>query len=248
MSARTVAVVLVIDADPQSSASISLVGDEKLKQLIEGGRTIDAFLEDNLTYPTQPIRKHLTDVVCKNVSSTTSNNIPLDISLLPCGTHLRFVEKDKAREFAKGGLGPDAPSLSALNEMMIRSADLVLLPTIPDFISSYGLAAFLHSVWHFPIAKLPKPQRLPYVVISKYQGNLKQHKASAKDLEEEAAMPKPEFAICKTYVPNAVHFAEALAKGDEYPTFTNKWSAKLINDVIWPLTNEIRTVLHAYAP
>ena len=266
--------ILVVDADPQASASVSLVGDETLKEIIMSGRTLDAFLDDNLVYPPKPITKRLADIVRRNVSSTTHNNVPLEIDLLPCGFHLRLVEKATIRDFSKHGLGPDAyemrlwdmwlkelvflkkrydyividcaPSLSVVNEMMIRSADLVLLPTIPDFISAFGLNAFLNSVWHFPIANLPKPTRLPYVVISKYEKKLNQHKASAQDLAAEASEPSPQYAIFKTYVEKSVRFSEALAKGDDCPTFTNKYSPQMLNEVVWPLLDEIKGVLHAF--
>jgi chromosome partitioning protein len=266
--------VLVVDADPQASASVALIGDERLKQLIEDGKTIDAFLNDNLVYPNTSITRHIVDLIKRNVSSTTHNNVPLDISLLPCGPFLRLIEKTTVREFAQHGLGPDAyemrlwaiwknelkfmrkqfdyiifdcaPSLSVLNEMMIRSAEIVILPTVPDFISSYGLNAFLHSVWNFPIASLPKPSRAPYVAITRFQANLKQHKSSARDIVKEANDAK-EYRTFKTYVPNAVQFSEALSKGDEYPTFINKYSSKIVNEVISPLVDEIREALNEHA-
>ena len=266
--------VLVVDADPQASASVALIGDERLRALIEDGRTLDAFLDDYLRYPPVPVRNRLVDLVCRNWTTTTHNGVPLDISLLPCGPYLRFIEKQTVRDFAEHGLGPDAyekrlwamwgrelkaireefdyvicdcaPSLSVVNEMMIRSADLVVLPTIPDFISSYGLNAFLHSVWKFPIAGLPAPTRLPHVVISKYQSNVKQHRDSAAEIVK-VADETAEYRVLETFVPNLTVFSTALSKGEDCPTFTNKYTSKAINEVIAPLVGEIMGVLNAHA-
>jgi len=209
------------------------------------------------------------------VSSTTHNNIPLDISLLSCGPFLRLVEKEIVRKFIKLNLGENAyemrlwalikqefefikksydyiifdcaPSISVLNDVMIRYSDLVILPTIPDFISVYGLSAFLHTVWNYPIGSLPKPTKLPYVIVTKYQNN-NQHKKNVEKLKAAAEIEGAKYGIFATHVPQAVQFASALALANDYPTFTLKYSSKLINEVISPLTLEIKEVLDAYAP
>ena len=85
-------------------------------------------------------------------------------------------------------------------------------------------------------------------MIARYQGNLNQHRASADELVELASQEDAPFRVCRTFIANSVHFAEALAKADDCPTFTNKYSPRLINEVIAPLTNEIRRVLDAHAP
>jgi chromosome partitioning protein len=54
LAATDNASVLVIDLDAQASASYSIAGDQILTDLIQSGRTIDAYFEASLIYK-QPI-------------------------------------------------------------------------------------------------------------------------------------------------------------------------------------------------
>ena len=218
----------------------------------------------------------LSSYILKDICTTTHRNVTLDVSILTCSPYLRLVEKEVIRKLQSDGFGADAyemrlwsllqtefdaikknydfiifdcaPSISILNEVMIRYADLVILPTIPDFISVYGLSAFLHTVWKYPIANLPKPVKLPYVVVSKYQHN-RQHDMNIEKIKTFSNGPDTKFGVFNTIIPQAVQLGGALsvASRGEFPTFTKKFTAKLINEVISPLTIEIKGVLLAYA-
>ena len=89
----------------------------------------------------------------------------LDVALLPCGPHLRVVEKELIYELAKADYGFNAmdgqitklfrndvlslakyfdiiffdcaPGISPVTEVAIRIADLVIVPTIPRLLIGY---------------------------------------------------------------------------------------------------------------
>ena len=71
--------VLVIDADSQANASVCLAGDERLRELINDGRTLDAFLDDRLIGGG---KISLSECICQDVSNVTHAGRKLKVSLL----------------------------------------------------------------------------------------------------------------------------------------------------------------------
>jgi chromosome partitioning protein len=161
--------ILVVDLDPQASASVCLAGEYLLAEMITKGRTLDAFLELRLIARASA---KLAPRIREAVSRTTHRNNPLRISFLPCGPHLRLVEREiiysltkkysmKAiegqtwklfvQEFLPLNILYDyvifdcPPGISPLTEAAIRASDLVIVPTIPDFISVFGRMLFARS-------------------------------------------------------------------------------------------------------
>ncbi len=144
--------ILVVDLDPQASASVCLAGDDLLAKMIEEGRTIDAFLALRLikreTARLAPRIRHA-------VSRTTHKGDPLKISFLPCGPHLRLVEREiiytlTERDYSLRAIEGQTwklfeqeflplrqtynyvifdcpPGISPLTEITIRASDLVIV-------------------------------------------------------------------------------------------------------------------------
>jgi chromosome partitioning protein len=83
--------ILVVDLDPQASASVCLAGDDILAEMITKGYTLDAFLLRNLI---KRVPARLAPIIRGAVSRTTHRGNPLRISFLPCGPHLRLVERE----------------------------------------------------------------------------------------------------------------------------------------------------------
>jgi hypothetical protein len=130
-----------------------------------------------------------TSCIREHVSTVTHRNEPLHISLLASSPALRLFERDLIFDFAQRGYGVNAsvgrlfrlmkiqleraateydfilldcaPGISALTEVTIRLADLIIVPTIPDFVSTYGLRTFCNSSKPAPgaLAAPPPPQR-----------------------------------------------------------------------------------------
>ena len=155
--------ILIVDLDPQASASVAVAGDETLNELIEADRTFEAFLRKRLI---EKAPARIGDMIHPTVCCTFHQNRQLDVALLPCGPKLRSVERQMTYELArttfafasadgqiaklfKSDLLPlarlydyilfdCAPGISPITEMAIRLSDVVIVPTIPDRLSVYG--------------------------------------------------------------------------------------------------------------
>jgi chromosome partitioning protein len=86
--------ILVVDLDPQASASVCLAGDDLLSEMITKNRTLEDFLELRLLARVPARDAPLAPKIREAVSRTTHRGNPLKISLLPCGPDLRVVERE----------------------------------------------------------------------------------------------------------------------------------------------------------
>jgi cellulose biosynthesis protein BcsQ len=281
--------VLVIDVDTQASSSYCLAGDACLTELIESGKTIDLFIGRRLVNREAVPLDHF---VRRQVSNTrVARKGALDIALIPSSTNLRLSERDVLHQLTQQGysitgieeelttvLGNEimriggefkyilfdcAPGISPLTTAAISCANLVVVPTIPDFISFLGLDAFLHSVRRDMTHQAA--HRPPQVLITRSQARAKHGWASLwnavtgrkvrtnthKEFEEkirELARTHPDemgvFTVTLDETP-AVPVAMAMGASSEYsPTYQQKYPSPL-NRALKKLIAEIEKKLNA---
>ena len=191
-----------------------------------------------------------------HVSSTWHQNRQLDLTLLPCGPYLRIVEREiiyslsKLREsldsidtqitklFRKDVLGlakvfdyiifDCAPGISPVTEIAIRLSDLVIVPTIPDYLSVYGLNGFVESIWGYKAHGLPIPKKPPKVLITRMHNGISQHIEVLQSLRAEAANPRCHYQMFQMQVPTSAALVTAIMT-DGMPTFTQKYTKPVIS-------------------
>ena len=287
LAARGLGPVLVVDVDTQASASYCLAGDKLLTELISTGKTIDQFLERSLVKKEALPLEHF---VRRQVSNTTATGRgPLDISLIASSTNLRISERailhkltqqrrslteieqmlTETLEHELGQLGEKfkyvifdcAPGISPFSTAAVSVANLVVVPTIPDFLSFLGLDAFLHVVKRdMTHAAAHRP---PHVVITRSLARTKQgwaslwspakgkklkmnhHEEFEGKIRQLARVEPQKLKVFKTMLDETSAMPVALSMGaahDRSPTYQQKYPSPL-NKVLEQLTKEIEEAL-----
>jgi cellulose biosynthesis protein BcsQ len=132
-----------------------------------------------------------------------------------------------------------------LTEASIRLADMVIVPTIPDFLSTYGLESFCSNLWTGELARqspLRKPKRKPYVLVTRRRP-ISEHARTVRWLREETAAGKPNFFVLKTEIRERAAIAEALGRIHAYPSFSQKWRDDA-ETMLGDLVREVKEILH----
>lgn len=262
--------VLVIDLDAQANSSFCLAGNEILRTLIRSEQTMSFYLEDVIVHKK---RTHLEKLVRPQVVDTTHGSRLLDISLVASDPSLRIVERQifaelLDRDFSLHALEGQlwnrlntelprlraeydliifdcAPGISAFTEAAVRAADVVLVPTIPDPLSTLGLSAFIRTMWRGPLAKtsaMPGPKLPPYVLATRVQKTTTMKKR-LELLELDANEPDPAFRLLDTRIEQA---AILTGIGQDIPglTFHRKYGA-VMGQTIGELVTELERIFHA---
>src|SRR5262245_50816302 len=263
--------ILVIDADAQANASICIAGDEALASLISNGRTVDAFLDD---FMIGGRTTNFADCIYYQASDVSHAGNPLEISLLASSSELRLLEREIIFRLTQEKFGLDAivgrmfrlikeqlefsassydyvlvdcaPGISALTEASIRLADLVIVPTIPDFLSTYGLKSFCRNLWSGEIAErstLKRPKNLPRVLITRRRP-VNEHDRTGDLMRNERKSDEPSFIVFETTIPEAISVSQALGWRGDPPTFTNKWGTSFV-PLLNSLAQETKEALNA---
>ena len=100
-----------------------------------------------------------------------------------------------------------APGISALTEAGLRLSDIVLVPTVPDYVSNLGLLSFCRTVsWsNNDLNNLVK--RMPWVVANKVRQS-RHHEAMLQQMRAASATGDREFNMLDTLIPSSTRIDE----------------------------------------
>ena len=226
--------VLVIDLDPQTNATVMLIGEKKWKKLNKNGHTIARLFNDALDPGNRQF--DLEKTLQKNVSNVSSANtvdlIPSSLDLIdlqdqlptmPLGRFQANSPVDVLRKAVKRCLGnyhvviiDCPPNLGIITLNGLRISERYLIPTIPDILSTYGIPQITSRVEEFSeqIAEDITPLG---IVITKYQANSTVHTSTARNLRADK---NP--VVFDTVIRQANQFAAA-AENMGPATLRQKW-------------------------
>lgn len=245
---------LIMDLDFQSNASLLVFGnegDDLLYDAIRGQKTVSDYLKQNFLGGDG---KHLEHFIVKGASDVQHKGETLQIDLVPATPGLREVERELIYTFTERGfdlgaieqlvrevLQPDLdqmrdvydvviadcpPGISAMTEAFLLNADLIVVPTIPDFMSTMGVDVFCGEITR-KLSQHGEDELVPWILPTKFEGTPKQTRV-LDAMRENAAIELSEYKIFETVIPNRTEFAvDPFELGDE-PTLAQKWPGEAL--------------------
>ncbi len=246
--------VLIIDLDPQTNATVSLMDENKWLEHDKKGNTIFQLFSDKV-YNTELF--NIDNSIVKNVSNIGSGIKNLD--LLP--SSLRLIDiQDKLPLVSNSGYFVKTP-ITILKESLssviknydyviidcppnlglitlsgIFISDYYLIPTIPDILSTYGIPQILARINAFKDDAGINIRPLG-IVISMFRSNNRLHNSiieSLKYRERKGDYPR----IFNTYIPLSIKISEAAEFQSNVKTLVQKYGYDL-NDSYNRLVQEV---------
>lgn len=243
--------VLVIDLDPQTNATIMLIGEERWRDLNKKDYTLARLFKDALD-PENP-SFDLGATLQKKVSDVSAAR---SIDLLPSSLDLISVQ-DKLASAPPGeffAVNPTEllwravkpilddydivivdcpPNLGIITLNGLRISEGYIIPTIPDVLSTYGIPQIVSRIRLFSkaIAETIEPIG---IIITKYQENSTVHRNTLKQLRRSSKLPP----VFKTIIPLANQFSAA-AEYTGHSTIKQKWGYNNLAEKFHDLAEEI---------
>ncbi|MCI4646412.1 MAG: AAA family ATPase [Hyphomonadaceae bacterium] len=244
---------LVVDLDMQANASMIVFGrggDERLYEAIASHKTVTDYLDENF-FGERMMR--LSEFVTPRASDVTHTGRTLDISLVACSPGLRRTERSLIYELTSQGFSMHAiegrvgnrltadlehlrkefdiilcdcpPGISAMTETVLAASDLLIVPTIPDFMSTLGLDLFIGDV--LPQLNRDSGDGLPYVLATRFTNSAHQ-RIVLNAMAEGAEGGDTDYAMLSTIIPATPDFAVNPIELGHAPTLAQKWPGEAL--------------------
>lgn len=255
--------VLVIDLDPQTNATVTLISEDKWAEMDSSGRTVAQLFDDRLN-PQTPSKFDIETAIVSGVSTINDGIARLD--LLPSSVRLIDLQ-DRIPSIAQYGnftvnpieilriaLRPVIdrydyiiidcpPSLGVVTKNGLRISTGYVIPTIPDIVSTWGIYQIVDNVERFARdIELPIPAL--GIVATKVQVN-SLHRRIIKDLKAQRLgrfSKKPDGLSQPPLFTNEIPLTVNVARGADVDadirTFKGKYGSAC--DALRGLTQEIK--------
>ena len=253
--------VLLIDLDPQTNATVTLISEEKWEELDSNGLTIAQLFDDKINSHNPP-KFDIEKAIVRGVSTINDGITRLD--LLP--SSIRLIDlQDRIPMIAMAGnftanpldilreaLRPIIdrydyiiidcpPSLGTVTKNGLRISTGYIIPTIPDIVSTWGIYQIVENVERFA-QDIGRPIPALGIVATKVQSNnlhyrviadLKAQRLGRFGKNDSVLQPK----LFESSIPQTVAVARGADVDLDLRTFKNKYGAAY--DSLHSLTQEI---------
>jgi chromosome partitioning protein len=247
--------VLVIDLDPQTNATVMLIGEKKWDELNSKGHTLHQLFADALAEDPADRRFDPFSALQRDVSPVQEAG---GVDLLPSSLDMidvqdRLASIPPGRFYANNPIDllsravqpiledtnydwvliDCPPNLGIITLNGLRIADGYVIPTIPDVLSTYGIPQILSRVEAFS-SELRQPIPPYGIVISKYRAQARTHRTTVERLRNDDRMPN----VFQTMIPEANDIAQA-AEYRRTSTLRQRWGYQGNFDSFMSLTKEL---------
>ncbi len=234
--------VLVIDLDPQTNATLMLIGEEKWFALNSKERTLarlfkDAMDPDNRKFNLdKTLQKGVSDVG----AATTIDLLPSSLDLIdvqdtlasaPAGKFYAANPIELLWRSVKSRIEEYdivmvdcPPNLGIITLNGLRISDGYIIPTIPDHLSTYGIPQIVTRIGDFSEAISEKIEPIG-IVATKYQANSTVHNNVLKQLRDDEKLP----IVMDTIIRQANSVAAAAEFQPYSRTLKQKYGSELAN-------------------
>ncbi|WP_131744804.1 AAA family ATPase [Frankia sp. Cppng1_Ct_nod] len=249
--------VLIIDLDPQTNLTVYMIGVVRWRELNESGRTLATLFRDAvdprpagslfdvraaLQRDVSPVRS----VTQVDLLASSLDLIDLQDRLLsPSGGFFYNPVELLHRQLEKISADYDyilidcPPNLSMLTLNGVRISDGYIIPTIPDFMSTYGIPQVRSRIQRFATnVGLDIPAF--GLVVSKYRANASLHQQMADYLARSGR--DAGLHVFESRIPESADIAAA-AEFNDWGTLRQRYGNKGQYDALAALTAEFMNVV-----
>lgn len=226
--------VLIIDLDPQTNATVMLIGDKNWQKLNDQNYTLarlfeDALDPDNANFNLEKtLQKNVSDVASVTKldllpSSLNLIDIQDRIAAVPPGKFYSIVPTDILRRAIKDKMDEYdlilidcPPNLGIITLNGLKISDGYIIPTIPDILSTYGIPQVISRIKDFSF-NIGENIENYGIIATKYDARNTIHNNIIKQLEREKEGP-----FFKTMIKQNTQ-SSAAAEHSQHNTLRQKW-------------------------